>query len=53
MCEVLQQLDSAEVTEKELEVIHFGGSKFGEVRENGNGKVIKYPTKKKYNKKNL
>jgi hypothetical protein len=53
MCEVLQQLDSAEVTEKELEVIHFGGSKFGEVRENGNGKVIKYPTKKKYNKKNF
>ena len=43
MCSILQQLDSAQVTEKELEVIHFGGSKFGEIRENGNGKVIKYP----------
>ena len=43
MCPILQQLDSAQVTEKELEIIHFGGSKFGEIRENGNGKVIKYP----------
>ena len=43
MCPILQQLDSAQVTEKQLEIIHFGGSKFGEIRENGNGKVIKYP----------
>ena len=43
MCPILQQLDSAQVTEKELEVVHFGGSKFGEIRENGNGKVIRYP----------
>ncbi len=45
MCPVLEQLDNAQVTEKELEVIHFGGSRFGEKRENGHGKVIKYPKK--------
>lgn len=43
MCPVLEQLDCADVTEKELEIIHFGGSKFGEKRENGNGRVIRYP----------
>ena len=43
MCSVLEQLDNAQVTEKELEIIHFGGSKYGEKRLNGNGKVIKYP----------
>lgn len=43
MCPVLEQLDNAQVTEKELEVIHFGGSRYGEKRLNGNGKVIKYP----------
>ena len=45
MCPVLEQLDNAQVTEKELEVIHFGGSRFGEKRENGHGRVIKYPKK--------
>jgi len=42
-CPVLSQLDSAEVSEKELEIIHFKGSRYGEKRENGHGKIIKYP----------
>lgn len=46
MCPVLEKLDNSEVTEKELEIIHFGGSKYGEKRLNGNGKVIRYPNKK-------
>ena len=43
LCPVLSQLDSAEVSEKELEIIHFKGSRYGEIRENGHGKIIKYP----------
>ena len=43
LCPVLSQLDSAEVSEKELEIIHFKGSRFGEKRENGHGKIIQYP----------
>ena len=43
LCPVLSQLDSAEVSEKELEIIHFKGSRFGEKRENGHGKIIRYP----------
>lgn len=45
MCPVLEKLDNSEITEKELDIIHYGGSKYGEKRFNGNGKVIKYPTK--------
>ena len=43
LCPVLSQLDTAEVSEKELEIIHFKGSRFGEKRENGHGKIIHYP----------
>ena len=43
LCPVLSQLDTAEVSEKELEIIHFKGSRFGEKRENGHGKIIRYP----------
>ena len=43
LCPVLSQLDTAEVSEKELEIIHFKGSRFGEKRENGHGKIIYYP----------
>ena len=51
LCPVLSQLDSAEVSEKELEIIHFKGSRFGEKRENGHGKIIKYPNPFKHLKK--
>ena len=43
LCPVLSQLDTAEVSEKELEIIHFKGSRFGEKRENGHGRIIHYP----------
>ena len=43
MCAVLERLDNAVVSEKELDIIKYGGSKFGERRENGNGRVIRYP----------
>lgn len=43
LCPVLSQLDSAEISEKELEIVHFKGSRYGEKRENGHGKIIKYP----------
>ena len=43
LCPVLSQLDSAEISEKELEIVHFKGSRFGEKRENGHGKIIQYP----------
>ena len=43
LCPVLSQLDSAEISEKELEIVHYKGSRFGEKRENGHGKIIKYP----------
>ena len=52
LCPLLTHLDAAEVTEKELEVIHFKGSRFGEKRLNGHGKVIKYPNPFKYLNKN-
>ena len=48
LCPVLSQLDSAVVSEKELEIIHFKGSRFGEKRENGHGKIIHYPNPFKY-----
>ena len=52
LCPLLTHLDNAEVSEKELEIIHFKGSRFGEKRLNGHGKVIKYPNPFKYlNKK--
>ena len=53
LCPVLSQLDSAEVSEKELEIIHFKGSRFGEKRENGHGKIIRYPNPFKYLGKNF
>ena len=43
LCPVLSQLDTAEVSEKELEIIHFKGGRFGEKRENGHGRIIHYP----------
>lgn len=48
LCPVLIQLDSAVVSEKELEIIHFKGSRYGEKRENGHGKIISYPNPFKY-----
>ena len=48
LCPLLTHLDNAEVSEKELEIIHFKGSRFGEKRLNGHGKVIKYPNPFKY-----
>ena len=48
LCPLLTHLDTAEVSEKELEIIHFKGSRFGEKRLNGHGKVIKYPNPFKY-----
>ena len=48
LCPLLSHLDGAEVSEKELEIIHFKGSRFGEKRLNGHGKVIKYPNPFKY-----
>ena len=48
LCPLLTHLDTAEVTEKELEIIHFKGSRFGEKRLNGHGRVIKYPNPFKY-----
>lgn len=53
LCPVLSQLDSAEVSEKELEIIHFKGSRFGEKRENGHGKIIHYPNPFKHLGKNF
>ena len=53
LCPVLSQLDSAEISEKELEIIHFKGSRFGEKRENGHGKIIQYPNPFKYLGKNF
>jgi hypothetical protein len=48
LCPLLTHLDAAEVSEKELDIIHFKGSRFGEKRLNGHGKVIKYPNPFKY-----
>lgn len=42
MCQLLEKLDGAVISEKELDIIKFHGSRFGEVR-NKNGKVIRYP----------
>ena len=52
LCPLLSHLDTAEVSEKELEIIHFKGSRFGEKRENGHGKVLYYPNPFKYLDKN-
>ena len=52
LCPLLTHLDAAEVSEKELDIIHFKGSRFGEKRLNGHGKVIKYPNPFKYLDKN-
>ena len=52
LCPLLTHLDAAEVSEKELDIIHFKGSRFGEKRLNGHGKVIKYPNPFKYLNKN-
>lgn len=41
MCPVLERLDNSDITEKELDIIHFGGSKYGEIRKKG--KVVVYP----------
>ena len=48
LCPLLSHLDNAEVSEKELEIIHFKGSRFGEKRLNGHDEVIKYPNPFKY-----
>ena len=42
MCPLLEKLDGAVVSEKELDVIKFRGCRYGEVRDK-KGKVIKYP----------
>ena len=42
MCPLLEKLDSAVISEKELDIIKFRGSRYGEVR-NKAGKVIRYP----------
>ena len=52
LCPLLSHLDTAEVSEKELEIIHFKGSRYGEKRENGHGKVLHYPNPFKYLDKN-
>lgn len=41
MCPLLEKLDSALVSEKELDVIKFGGSRYGEIRRKG--VVVQYP----------
>ena len=52
LCPLLSHLDTAEVSEKELEIIHFKGSRYGEKRANGHGKVLHYPNPFKYLDKN-
>ena len=42
MCPLLEKLDGAVVSEKELDVIKFRGCRYGEVRDK-KGKVLKYP----------
>ena len=42
MCPLLEKLDGAVISEKELDVIKFHGSRFGEVRDK-KGAVKKYP----------
>ena len=42
MCPLLEKLDSAVISEKELDIIKFRGSRYGEVRGK-NGKILKYP----------
>ena len=42
MCPLLEKLDSAVISEKELDIIKFHGSRYGEVR-NKKGEVIRYP----------
>ena len=42
MCPLLEKLDGAVISEKELDIIKFHGSRFGEVRDK-KGQVKKYP----------
>ena len=42
MCPLLEKLDGAVISEKELDIIKFHGSRFGEVRGK-NGEVKRYP----------
>ena len=42
MCPLLEKLDSAVISEKELDIIKFHGSRYGEVR-NKKGEVTRYP----------
>ena len=42
MCPLLEKLDGAVISEKELDIIKFHGSRFGEVRDK-KGNVKKYP----------
>ena len=42
MCPLLEKLDSAVISENELDIIKFRGSRYGEVRGK-NGKILKYP----------
>jgi Leucine-rich repeat (LRR) protein len=42
MCQLLEKLDGAVVSEKELDIIKFRGSRYGEVR-NKKGVVTRYP----------
>ena len=53
LCPILSQLDTAEITEKELDIVHFKGSRFGEKRKNGHGEIIKYPNPFKSINKNI
>lgn len=39
----LEKLDFTLISEKELDIIHFKGARFGEVREKKSGKVIIFP----------
>lgn len=44
MCPLLEKFDSALISEKELDVIKFGGSHFGEVRsKKKDNKIVRYP----------
>ena len=42
MCPLLEKLDGAVISEKELDIIKFHGSRYGEVRDN-KGNVKRYP----------
>lgn len=42
MCSLLEKLDGAVISEKELDIIHFHGSRYGEKRDD-KGRVKEYP----------